>query len=103
MPNLKFEPVPHDHKRFLKRALKRSGFKEAYASLEVEYSIVSQLLAARNQSGLTQEAVATRMGTTKSAISRMESTGKHVPSLATLKKYADVVGCKLEIKLVPLT
>lgn len=40
------------------------------------------------------------MGTTKSAISRLESAGKHAPSLATLKRYAEAVGCKLEIKLV---
>jgi len=35
--------------------------------------------------GLTQEAVAELMGTTKSAVSRLESTGKHAPSLTTLK------------------
>jgi transcriptional regulator with XRE-family HTH domain len=41
------------------------------------------------------------MGTTKSAVSRLEAGGKHAPSLATLKKYAHAVGCRLEIKLVP--
>jgi transcriptional regulator with XRE-family HTH domain len=59
------------------------------------------MLAARSKSGLTQEAVADLMGTTKSAVSRLESTGKHAPSLTTLKKYAQAVGCHLEIKLVP--
>jgi transcriptional regulator with XRE-family HTH domain len=59
------------------------------------------MLAARSKSGLTQEAVAELMGTTKSAVSRLESTGKHAPSLTTLKKYAQAVGCHLEIKLVP--
>jgi transcriptional regulator with XRE-family HTH domain len=41
------------------------------------------------------------MGTTKSAISRLEGAGRHTPSLATLKKYAAAVGCDLQIKLVP--
>jgi transcriptional regulator with XRE-family HTH domain len=41
------------------------------------------------------------MGTTKSAVSRLEAGGKHSPSLTTLKKYAQAVGCRLEIKLVP--
>jgi transcriptional regulator with XRE-family HTH domain len=40
------------------------------------------------------------MGTTKSAISRLESAGKHTPSLATLKRYASAVGCELQVKLV---
>jgi transcriptional regulator with XRE-family HTH domain len=41
------------------------------------------------------------MGTTKSAVSRLESAGKHAPSIATLKKYAHAVGCDLQIKLIP--
>ncbi|HET8940706.1 MAG TPA: helix-turn-helix transcriptional regulator [Rudaea sp.] len=42
------------------------------------------------------------MGTTKSAISRLESAGKkHAPSVATLQRYAQAVGCDLQVKLVP--
>lgn len=102
MPNLKYSPVPHAHKAFLKRSLKRVGFKENYDALADEYAIVRQLLSAREKAGLTQETVASRMGTTKSAISRLESANKHAPSLATLKRYAGVVGCKLEVRLVPV-
>jgi transcriptional regulator with XRE-family HTH domain len=40
------------------------------------------------------------MGTTKSAISRLESAGKHAPSRASLKRYASAVGCELQVKLV---
>ena len=101
MAELKYSPVAHSHKAFLKRAAKRPGFQERYDALAEEYEIVRQLLAARTKAGLTQEVVAERMGTTKSAISRLESAGKHAPSLATLKKYAEVVGCKLQVRLVP--
>ncbi len=49
---------------------------------------------------LTQEEVAAHMGTTKSAVSRLEG-GKHSPSVATLDRYAKAVGCEVEIRLVP--
>ena len=101
MAELKYQPVLHDHEAFLKKARKRKGFRKAYKELEEEYALVREMLAARSMLGLTQEAVATLMGTTKSAVSRLEAAGKHVPSLTTLKKYAHAVGCRPEIKLVP--
>ncbi len=101
MAELKYEPTRHDHAAFLKKARGRKGFTEAYEALALEYGVVSQLLKARTRSGLTQDAVAELMGTTKSAVSRLESAGKHVPSLSTLKRYAHAVGCELQVKLVP--
>ena len=101
MANLKHKPVPHDHKAFLRKAKKRRGFQAAYDALAVEYAIASQMLAARSRAGLTQEAVANRMGTSKSTVSRLESAGKHAPSLSSIKRYAEAVGCKIEVRLVP--
>ena len=101
MPELKYKPVPHDHKVFMAKAQARKGFVEAYDALDIEYQVASQMLKARSRAGLTQDAVAERMGTTKSAISRLESAGKHAPSLATLKRYASAVGCELQVRLVP--
>ena len=75
MANLKHKPVPQDHKAFLRKAKKRRGFQAAYDALAVEYAIANQMLAARSRAGLTQEAVATRMGTSKSTVSRLESAG----------------------------
>ena len=90
-----------DLNEFLSKARQQPGFAEAYESLELEYTLASQMLKARAKAGLTQDTVAERMGTTKSAISRLEAAGRHAPSLATLKKYAAAVGCELQIKLVP--
>lgn len=101
MAELKYQPVFHNYEAFLNKAMKRKGFRKEYVALEEAYALVRQMLAARSQSGLTQEAVAELMGTTKSAVSRLEAVGKHAPSLATLKKYAKAVGCNLEIKLIP--
>jgi DNA-binding XRE family transcriptional regulator len=101
MADLKYQPVTHDHTAFLEKAKKRVGFKKAYEDLEEEYALVREMLAARARVGLSQEAVAELMGTTKSAVSRLEASGKHAPSVTTLKKYAHAVGCHLEIKFVP--
>ena len=101
MAELKYEPVRHDHTAFLKKARERKGFSQAYEALALEYEVVGQLLKARTLAGLTQDAVAERMGTTKSAVSRLESAGKHVPSLSSLKRYATAVGCNLQVRLVP--
>lgn len=101
MAEIEYRPVTHDHDAFIKKALKRKGFEEAYAGLEDEYLLIRELLEARSRAGLTQEQVAASMGTTKSAVSRLESTGKHSPSVGTLKKYAHAVGCEVEIRFVP--
>jgi len=101
MDDLKYEPVAHNHEEFLENARKRPGFSEAYDALEEEYNITREMLAARANAGMTQEKVAAVMGTTKSAISRLEASGKHAPSWSTLQRYAHAVGCKLVIKFIP--
>jgi DNA-binding XRE family transcriptional regulator len=101
MAELKYKPVRHEHAAFLAKAGQRAGFTEAYDALALEYTLADQMLKARASAGLTQDAVAERMGTTKSAISRLEAAGRHTPSLATLKKYAAAVGCELQVRLVP--
>ena len=101
MAEIKYQPVLHDHGAFLKKARKRRGFEAAYQALAVEYAVANEMIAARARARLTQEAVAFRMGTTKSSVSRLESAGKHAPSLTSLKKYAEAVGCNIEIRFVP--
>jgi hypothetical protein len=49
MSDLKYEPVLHDHEAFLKKAMKRKGFKEAYDALEAEYSLMEEKLSAGKQ------------------------------------------------------
>ena len=100
MAELKYRPIHHNQKAFLAKARARKGFSRAYNALALEYQVADQMLKARSRAGLTQDAVAERMGTTKSAISRLESASKHAPSLATLKRYARAVGCELQVKLV---
>lgn len=89
------------HKQLRSAALKNSAVKEAYEELAPEYEVLDKFLKARSARGLTQAQVAAQMGTTQSAVARMETgQGKHSPTLATLTKYAEALGCRLEFKLV---
>ena len=91
------------HSELKEKALKRKEVKDAYDTLEPEFSLLREILKARQKAGLSQAEIARRMGTKAPAITRLESslsTGKHSPSLATLKKYANALGYRLEIKLV---
>jgi predicted XRE-type DNA-binding protein len=100
MPESKYSPVKHDHVAFLAKARRKVGFSEAYDALALEYGVVDQLLKARTKAGLSQDAVAEIMGTTKSAVSRLETARRHVPSLSTLRRYASAVGCEIQVRLV---
>ena len=101
MVDISYKPVKHNHEEFLCKARKSEAFSKKYEELESRYALIRELLYARQHAGLTQEAIAKKIGTTKSAISQLESVSKHAPSIATLKKYANAVGCKLIIKLEP--
>ena len=90
-----------DFKQFKTRALTRTGVKKAYDELAEEFAFLDEVLKARAESGLTQAEVAARVGTTQSAIARLESAEpKHSPSIATLQKYAKALGYKVEICMV---
>ena len=88
-------------KQFKARALARPEVRKAYDALAEEFSFIDEVLKARAASGLTQAELAARVGTTQSAIARLESgTPKHSPSLVTLQKYARAMGYRVELKLV---
>lgn len=91
------------HSELKSKALSRPKVKIAYKLMQPEFKLLRQMLDARQKAGLTQADVAVRMGTKPPAITRLESSlgsGKHSPSLATLQKYAEAVGCELQVKLV---
>jgi DNA-binding XRE family transcriptional regulator len=101
MADIPYEPVVRDREAERARGEQIPGYVEARQEAAVEFRLLRQLLDARKRAGLTQEEVATRMGTTRSAISRLEASRKHLPALTTLRRYADVLGCDVEINLVP--
>ena len=91
------------HDQMVAEWMNDPAFKQEYDALDSQFTLFDELLRARYEAGLTQSQVAEHMGTKASAIARLESGGghrKHSPSIATLHKYAEAVGCRLEIKLV---
>ena len=62
-------------------------------------TLVADFVAARTAAGMTQDDVAARMGTTKSAISRLESGRHSRPTLDTIAKYAQAVGARVDIRV----
>jgi transcriptional regulator with XRE-family HTH domain len=92
------------HDEMVKKILSDPMVKAEYDALEEEFAWFDELLAARQRAGLTQADVARRMGTKTPAVARLEAGGgsqRHSPSIATLRKFADAVGCRLEIRLRP--
>lgn len=82
---------------FKREMLKNPAVRKEYDALEEEFALAGELIGARAKAKLTQAEVARRMGTSQSAIARIESG--RTPSLTTLRKYAKAVGRKVEIRL----
>lgn len=100
----RYSPVPFDIEASHKRWMKRPGFAAAYDALADEYAALGELLRARQRAGMTQAQVAESMGIAQATVARLESSAgsrKHAPSIATLRRYADAVGCELHLTLTP--
>ena len=79
--------------------MKDPEFAAAYAVADADYQVIEEMIRARSEAGLTQEALAERMGTTQSAIARLEG-GRLSPSVETLRRYAAGVGKRLRVEFV---
>lgn len=91
------------HDQVVKRLMQRPGVKAEVERIEREESaLLDALLKARQEAGLTQAEVAERMGTQAPAVARLErslATGKHSPSIATLRKYVKACGKRLVLQV----
>lgn len=91
------------HNQLIKKLMRRPGVREEVERLEREESaLLDALLKARQAAGLTQAQVAERMGTQAPAVARLEralATGRHSPSVATLRKYVKACGKRLVLRV----
>ncbi len=91
------------HEQIVKKLMQRPGVKAELDRLEREEgALLDALLKARQDAGLTQAEVAARMGTQAPSIARLErslATGKHSPSIATVRRYLDACGKQLELRV----
>ena len=90
---MKFE----NFKDLKKDLLKDPAAQKAYADLELEFSIIDQIIKLRAKNGLSQKDLAERMGTMQPSLARFES-GRYNPTVAFLEKLAKALNSKLEIK-----
>ena len=91
------------HEQLKLKALSNPDVKAEYNALEPEFALLREMLSAWEKTGLSQEEIAVRMGTTAPVFTQLESLladGKSSPSLATIKKYAKAVDCHVEIRLI---
>lgn len=91
------------HDQVVAKLMRRPGVRKEVERIErQEGAILDLLLKARHDAGLTQAQVAELMGTQPPSVARLEralATGKHSPSLATLRKYAQACGKELILRL----
>jgi ribosome-binding protein aMBF1 (putative translation factor) len=82
-----------------KRLMHDPKFKREYEKADADYAIVEALIRARTTAKLSQNQIAKRIGTTQSAIARLEG-GNVAPTISTLRRYAEATGTRLQIELV---
>ncbi len=97
---MKTEEEMDDLDRFIEQCKKESpefaeGFDEGYEN----FKIGVLFKASRKQAGMTQEEVARKLGTKKSAISRIDNHAEDI-RLSTLHKYARALGKKVNLEIV---
>ena len=83
---------------FKRQLLKDRPIKEAYKKLSPEFELIQLIIEKRLEQGLTQAALARKLGTKQSAISRLER-GSHNPSLTFLRRLAKALDTELCISL----
>ena len=88
-----------DFTQFKKKALKQPAIKAEYDKLQPEFALIDAVIETRINKGLTQEALAKKIGTKQSVISRLEK-GRANPTVSFLKKLASAFSTRLEIRFV---
>ena len=91
------------HDELMTALMNRPGVRAEVERIEREEGeLLDALLKARQEAGLTQAQLAARMGTQAPAVARLErslATGKHSPSVATLRRYLQACGKQLQLQV----
>jgi HTH-type transcriptional regulator/antitoxin HipB len=81
-----------------KRKKRDREFEEGFEQGYKEFKIGVLLKQAREQAGLSQEELARKVGTQKTAISRIENHAQDI-KLSTIQKVARALGKNVEVRL----
>lgn len=82
------------------KLLSEADVKTEYDRMKPVLDLAWTLVEARNRAKMTQAEVAKNMGTTQSAIARIES-GRASPTMETVRRYFQATGCEFKIQLLP--
>ncbi len=82
------------------RAARDPDFADGLENGYADFKVGVLLRQAREQAGLTQEELAERLDTKKSAVSRIENHAGDI-RLSTLERYARALGRSLSLELKP--
>ncbi len=88
-------------KSWMDKKLVDKKFKKGFMAEYVKVSIGEQLAALRQSANMTQAAVAKKVGTTASAISRYENSEYDRYELQTLRKIVEACGGRINIIVAP--
>ena len=86
-------------KEYIADQMKDPEFKKAWEGLDPEFQVLKAMIKAREKTGISQAELARRVGTKQSVISRLERGAFSKATLETIKKLADALDMRLEIKL----
>lgn len=88
-----------DLQKYIKeRKARDPEFAKGFDSGYEQFKIGAMLKQARVEAGLTQEEVAARLHTKKTAISRIENHAEDI-KLSTIERFAEAIGKRLTLKI----
>ena len=86
-------------KDYIADQMKNPEFKKAWDDLDPEFRVLKAMIKAREKSGISQAELARRLGTKQSVVSRLKHGAFSKASLETIKKVADALDMRLELRL----
>lgn len=89
------------HREVLHRMVKRPGFRKGYEEELDRLRLVEALIALRQRQGLTQRAVARRLGVSQPFVAKLERAEAHNFTLDSLIKLVRALNGKLRIEIKP--
>src|ERR1700676_777508 len=89
-------PVGEDASLAIRRRSRKPEYRDSVARLAQSIAIADLVILHRTRNRLTQQQLADRMGTSVTAISRLES-GRHLPSMETLRLIGEALGKRVRV------
>lgn len=84
----------------LAEQLKDPAFREEWERTALARAVATRLVAYRAQEGISQAALARKLGVSQPLVARLEA-GEHEPTLTTLARLSRCLGLEFHIDITP--